>query len=224
MAAMFAGASRALLTSIVFAFETTRQPMGLLPLLAGCSAAYLVSLLRMKHTIMTERLARRGTPVRTDYAADYLDQLLVRDHAARPVVMLRGEQTLAEVRRWMAEGAGGASHQGFPVLDRTDTLIGVVTRRDLTDPKAGEEATVASVIKRPPVIIFEDNTLRQAADHMVRARVGRLPVVSRKAPRRVTGILSRSDLLEAHEDRLDEALSAQTPNLEIRVAWSRSEP
>ncbi|MEO8090384.1 MAG: chloride channel protein, partial [Gemmatimonadales bacterium] len=35
MAAMFAGASRALLTSVVFAFETTRQPMGLLPLLAG---------------------------------------------------------------------------------------------------------------------------------------------------------------------------------------------
>jgi CIC family chloride channel protein len=223
MAAMFAGASRALLASIVFAFETTRQPMSLLPLLAGCSAAYLVSLLRMKHTIMTERLARRGTPVRTEYAADYLDQLLVRDHAARTVVTLTGDQTLAEVRRWMADGAGGASHQGFPVLDQSGGLIGVVTRRDLTDPKTGEDATVASLIKRPPVIIFEDNTLRQAADHMVRARVGRLPVVSRKAPRRVVGILSRSDLLEAHEDRLDEAMSAQTPNLDIRVAWSRSE-
>ena len=43
MAAMFAGASRALLASVVFAFETTRQPMGLLPLLGGCTAAYLVS-------------------------------------------------------------------------------------------------------------------------------------------------------------------------------------
>jgi H+/Cl- antiporter ClcA len=53
MAAMFAGASRALLASVVFAFETTRQPLGLLPLLGGCSAAYLISLMRMKHTIMT---------------------------------------------------------------------------------------------------------------------------------------------------------------------------
>jgi H+/Cl- antiporter ClcA/CBS domain-containing protein len=223
MAAMFAGASRALLASIVFAFETTRQPMGLLPLLAGCSAAYLVSLLRMKHTIMTERLARRGTPVRTEYAADYLDQLLVRDHAAANVVTLRGEQTLREVRRWMADGAGGASHQGFPVLDQAGGLIGVVTRRDLTDPKAGDDAIVGSLIKRPPVIIFDDNTLRQAADHMVRARVGRLPVVSRKAPRQVVGILCRSDLLEAHEERLDEALSAQTPRLDIRAAWGGGE-
>src|SRR5512132_3231869 len=49
MAAMFAGASRALLTSIVFAFETTLQPLGLLPLLGGCTAAYLVSLFRMRH-------------------------------------------------------------------------------------------------------------------------------------------------------------------------------
>ena len=218
MAAMFAGASRALLASIVFAFETTRQPMSLLPLLAGCSAAYLVSLLRMKHTIMTERLARRGTPVRTEYAADYLDQLLVRDHAAGNVVTLHGHQTLAEVRRWMANGAGGASHQGFPVLDQGGGLIGVVTRRDLTDPKAPDEATVGSLIKRPPVIVFDDNTLRQAADHMVRTRVGRLPVVRRGAPRRVVGILSRSDLLEAHEDRLD-ALSAQAPKLHIRAAW-----
>jgi CBS domain-containing protein len=219
MAAMFAGASRALLASIVFAFETTRQPMGLLPLLAGCSAAYLVSLLRMKHTIMTERLARRGTPVRTEYAADYLDQLLVGDHAARNVVTLRDQQTLLEVRRWMADGAGGASHQGFPVLDQAGNLVGVVTRRDLTDPKAEAQATVASLIKRPPVIIFEDNTLRQAADHMVRARVGRLPVVTRTAPRQVVGILSRSDLLEAHEDRLDEASAAQLPQLDIRAAW-----
>src|SRR5262249_54042537 len=55
MAAMFAGASRALLASVVFAFETTRQPLGLLPLLGGCSVAWLVSAALMKHSIMTER-------------------------------------------------------------------------------------------------------------------------------------------------------------------------
>src|SRR6185503_10814427 len=44
MAAMFAGASHALLASVVFAFETTRQPVGLLPLLAGCTAAYLTAI------------------------------------------------------------------------------------------------------------------------------------------------------------------------------------
>ena len=82
MAAIFAGASRALLTSIVFAFETTRQPIGLLPLLGGCSAAFLISSLMMRYTIMTEKLARRGTFVPTDFIAASADELARRDGAA----------------------------------------------------------------------------------------------------------------------------------------------
>jgi H+/Cl- antiporter ClcA len=81
MAAIFAGSSRALLTSVVFAFETTRQPIGLLPLLGGCSAAFLISSLMMRYTIMTEKLARRGTYVPTEYIAVQPDELARRDHA-----------------------------------------------------------------------------------------------------------------------------------------------
>jgi H+/Cl- antiporter ClcA len=69
MAGTFAGASRALLASIVFAFETTRQPHGLLPLLGGCTVSYLISALLMKNTIMTEKLVRRGHHVPTEYEA-----------------------------------------------------------------------------------------------------------------------------------------------------------
>src|SRR3546814_4717726 len=58
MAAMFAGASRALLTSIVFALETTMPPNTLTPLLSGCTAAYFVSFFLIKNTIMTEKIAR----------------------------------------------------------------------------------------------------------------------------------------------------------------------
>jgi H+/Cl- antiporter ClcA len=82
MAAVFAGASRALLTSVVFAFETTRQPIGLLPLLGGCSAAFLISSLTMRYTIMTEKLARRGTHVPTEYIAATPDELRRRDERA----------------------------------------------------------------------------------------------------------------------------------------------
>ena len=75
MAAIFAGASRALLTSVVFAFETTRQPIGLLPLLGGCTAAFIISSLMMRYTIMTEKLARRGTHVPTEYIAAAPEQV-----------------------------------------------------------------------------------------------------------------------------------------------------
>ena len=201
MAAIFAGASHALLASVVFAFETTRQPLGLLPLLAGCSAAYLVSISIMRNSIMTEKLARRGTAVKTEYAVDYLDQILVRDVASRSPVTLAADSALGDVRAWLDGGAGQSTHQGFPVVDAEGTLVGVVTRRDLL----GEEDAglrVRDVVARAPVAVFETSTLRAAADHMVLEGVGRLAVVSAGEPGRLTGIITRSDILAAHAPRL----------------------
>jgi chloride channel protein, CIC family len=212
MAAIFAGATHALLTAIVFAFETTRQPVGLLPLLLGCAAAYLVSLLFNRHSLLTEKLARREGSVRTEYEVDHLSHVLVRQAASRNVVSLRANQTLAEARKWLADGdgAGGPStHQGFPVLDEDSLLIGVVTRRDLMNAGYAGDEYVAETIKRAPAVVYEDSTLRDAADHMVNEGVGRLPVVQRDNPRRVVGMVTRSDLLAAHAPRLSAAHDAK---------------
>jgi chloride channel protein, CIC family len=188
MAAMFAGASRALLASVVFAFEATRQPLGLLPLLGGCSAAYLVSSALMRHSIMTEKIARRGVRVPSEYAADHLAQVLVRDVALRPVITLPGSMSLAEAR----ELAASAGHQGFPVLGLGGELIGVLTRRDLVAPSGDPARPVAALVTRSPITVPPDASLRDAATIMARERIGRLPVL---AGGRLVGIVSRSDVV-----------------------------
>ena len=193
MAAMFAGASRALLASVVFAFETTLQPLGLLPLLGGCTAGFLVSSLLMRNTIMTEKLARRGVRVPAEYGADYLDGIAVAAACSTDVVALRADQSVEEARSLVA------THQGFPVVDEHDRLIGVVTRRDFL---AAEGGTVRALVSKPPAVVFPDSSLRDAADQMVRHNVGRLPVVLREEPSKVVGFLTRSDLLSAHAQRL----------------------
>jgi CBS domain-containing protein len=220
MAAMFTGASRALLASVVFAFETTRQPMGLLPLLGGCSAAFLISCLFMRNTIMTEKIARRGVRVPGEYAADFLDQIQAGAAAAKPVVALRTDRSLDEVRAFVASREPGSSHQGFPVVDADGLLIGVITRRDILDPEVPGSARVGTLVRRTAAVVFEDSTLREAADHMVREGVGRVPVVSREKPRKVIGILTRSDLLAAHRTRLDEIDLAEQ-HLDLRTLGRR---
>ncbi|MBV9609838.1 MAG: chloride channel protein, partial [Acidobacteria bacterium] len=216
MAAMFAGASRALLASVVFAFETTRQPLSLLPLLAGCTAAFLISSLMMRHTIMTEKIARRGARVLAEYSTDYLDQVLVRDCASRKVVALAADDTLASVRAWLSSHVEGTGHQGFPVHDHDGNLVGVLTRRDIFNTSEPDNSQLWRLIKRSPAIAYDDNSAREAADHMVREDIGRLPVVSRDNPRKVIGWLTRSDLLRAHRRRLEDSSRADR-TLQVRT-------
>jgi CIC family chloride channel protein len=77
MSSMFAGASRAYLTSITFALEATMQSHALLPLLGACTAAYLVSYFFMENTIMTEKIARRGVYTPDAYEPDILRRMTV---------------------------------------------------------------------------------------------------------------------------------------------------
>ncbi len=208
MAAIFAGASRALLTSVVFAFETTRQAHGLLPLLGGCTAAYLVSALTMRNTIMSEKIARRGVRVPTEYAADYLEQVAVGEACSRDVVSLRTSDALGDVRALINSGRAEYRHQGFPVVDDSGRVRGVVTRRVLLDPAHPGLRRIGELGLRPPVVVHEHHSLREAADHMVAEDIGRLIVVGADAPHPLLGILTRGDLLAAHGRRLKEAHQA----------------
>jgi CBS domain-containing protein len=94
------------------------------------------------------------------------------------------------------------------VIDDQGRLIGVVTRRDLLRRGLPGDALVVSLVRRPPLVVEENHSLREAADHMVEADVSRLVVVSPEDSHRMVGILTRGDLLAAHAQRLREAHSA----------------
>jgi H+/Cl- antiporter ClcA len=202
MAALFAGASRALLASVVFAFETTGQQTGLLPLLAGCTVSYVISSYFMKNTIMTEKIARRGVTVPHEYAPDFLETVPAKRYCNRPVVSILAEETVESILAKLDSGAPEFSHQGYPVTDAGGRLIGVVTRRDFAKSVPGTK--VEELIKRKPAFIFEDQTLRSAADLMTSESIGRVIVVSRTDAQSPKGIITRSDLLSAHQQRLNQ--------------------
>ena len=65
-----------------------------------------------------------------------------------------------------------------------------------------------------------DNSLREAADQMVAEDIGRLPVVGVEAPHALVGILTRSDLLAAHGQRLKETHQAGR-HIDVRAMWRR---
>ncbi len=198
MAALFAGASRAPLASVVFAFEATRQPLALLPLLGGCGAAYLLSCTLMKNSIMTEKIARRGRSIPSEYAADYLEQVLVADVGLREVHTLSARQSLDATREWLRSGGPATEHHGFPVVDEEGHVLGVLTQRDIFAWRVDSDRLEA-LLSKPLVSIRASASLRDAANLMLNEGVGRLPVIEDGELR---GIVTRSDLLEGHRHRI----------------------
>jgi predicted transcriptional regulator len=194
-----------------------------LPLLAGGITAHFLSSLLMRNSIMTEKIARRGIATPAEYAADILEQVLVRQVCSQGVISLKPADRVAEVRDWLASGADGATHQGFPVIDERGVLVGVLTRRDLIKLTEVDGVQVRDIIGRTPKYVYDDCTVRQAADHMVNHGIGRLPVVSRSAPHVVLGMITRSDILSVYRRRVADAL-AEAPTIRLRAPRFRVRP
>ncbi len=204
MAAIFAGASRALFMSVMFALETTWQMPGLLPLLVGCGTAYLVSCLAMRQTIMTEKIARRGVHVPAAYQADVFAQARVIDYASRAPISLAEGDILGNVRAWLDTEAPGSHHQGYPVVDAEGRVLGVLTRKDLHRHDADATKPVGALLRRSAVCVGAGDRMDEARRRMAALDIGRLPVLAEDGSGRLVGMITRSDLLGAYRDRLRE--------------------
>lgn len=202
MSAMFAGASRAVLTSIVFAIETTGQSNALLPLLAACIASYFISYLLMENTIMTEKIARRGVKTPTSFEPDLLEKILVKQVANENSFIISSDNTIGEVREWL-EAEKELAHNYYVIVDTDGRFKGVLSSSNLFSKHHNEEKTIDTLIKRLPVSVTETDSLRNAVDKMAKENVDVLPVVSGNT-NKLIGILSYKDILSAYQFRFDE--------------------
>lgn len=202
MAAIFAGSSRALFMSVIFALETTWQVAGLLPLLIGCGTAFLVSSLLMRQTIMTEKISRRGLHVPHSYQADPLTQARVSDYASLKPVTLLATQSVAEVRAWLDTHAPGSYHQGYAVVDANGAALGVITRKSLYGADIDATQQLGSLVRDPAVCVNMETTLAEAILKLSAHDIGRLPVIASDGSGRVVGMLTRSDILALWRERL----------------------
>jgi H+/Cl- antiporter ClcA len=206
LGAILAGTMRCPLTGIVFALELSQRVDALLPLLVACASAYALTVLLMPRSILTEKVSRRGHHLSREYGIDPLESLLVAQVATSPAVTVPATLPLGELEARFFDMRSGRPHQGYPVVDARHRLVGVVTRSELLDlppPEELDRIPIASLLGRDPVVAFDDETCRAAADRMATEGVGRLPVVRRDAPHEVIGIVTRSDLLKARTRHLE---------------------
>lgn len=197
MAGIMSGAMRAPITGALFAAELTGHFDALPLTVTAAACAYAVSVLLMRRSILTEKIARRGRHILQEYSVDPLDlvqaaQLMTRDPATLP-----GTMTIATAATFFADGA---DHRSYPVVDDDNALLGLVSRTDALRWQVGEhpaDTSLAETLSDASLLVaYPATPIGVVADLMVDSGVGRIPIVE-PGSRRVVGILSRQDLLKA---------------------------
>lgn len=205
MSAMFAGASRAYLTSITFALEATMQSHALLPLLGACTASYIVSFFLMENTIMTEKIARRGVVTPDSYEPDVLQKINVSQVMSKENIKLNAGMSIRQVKEWLA--VNPVKDSWLAVFNDKSEFQGTVKVSDIYSAKYDDGFKVAGLSKKNNGAIKVGDSLRSAVELMAQQDVDALPVF---AGNKVVGVLSYRDIISSYKQQFDENETAIT--------------
>lgn len=220
MAAIMGGTMRSPLTSIVFALELTHNMDALLPLVVGGTLAHTTTVLLLRRSILTEKVARRGYHVMREYIVDPFETMRVSEVMASPVETLPADMPVKEAVRFFHDAALEQRHKSYPVVDADYHPIGIVARSEAlrwTMEQGTAEHTLGDMVASGHLVTgYDDELIGQLADRMIDADVGRVPIL-RRDDGKLIGLVARRDLLRvrAHltrSEREREALLRFGPN------------
>jgi len=208
MAAMMGGTMRSPLTAMVFTLELTHDLNVLPGLMVGCIAAHAVTVLMLRRSILTEKIARRGFHVTREYGIDPLAALRVEEVMDRNAPVISADLKVSKLSDLIARHDPSVSkRQGTLIVDENKRLVGIITRGDVVralDNATNGEMTVLEAGSQNLIVAYPDEILHDAVTKMVRNDIGRLPVVSRNNPHNVLGYLGRAAVMTARLRRVEE--------------------
>jgi chloride channel protein, CIC family len=220
MAGIMSGVMRAPMTGALFAAELTNHLSALPETISAGAAAYAVSVLIMKRSILTEKIARRGRHILREYTVDALEFLQAGQVMTPDPATLPGSMNLAEAVEFFREEA---QHRSYPVVDERDRLLGLVSRTDALrwqqEGKLRLEGPLAEALSDASTLVaYPETPCGEVADMMVESGTGRVPIVDPQS-RKVVGLLSRQDLLKVRttQKRSEMVRSTQTSRKLRRV-------
>jgi H+/Cl- antiporter ClcA len=201
LAGVLGGVMRSPFTGIIFSVELTHQFAALLPLIIGATTAYGVSVLVLKRSVLTEKIARRGYHLSREYDVDPLEILFVSEVMSQDPVVFKEDLPVDQANAALASPENDYSawrQRLYPVVDGQDRLLGVVKRGDLfAESMNGDpSAELKKILLTEPVVTHGDMTLRHVAGEMALHGIDTMPVVDREDGHKVLGIVSLPQLLE----------------------------
>jgi len=204
MAAMMGGTMRSPLTATLFAMELTGDYQAGLPLLVACLVAHATTVLLLKRSILTEKIARRGLHITREYQTDPFDQAWVKEVMVREVDVVPADWTAGETVDFFLT-PGAPHHKSYPVADDGGRVLGMVSRADIlawtrSGSDIDRQAPVGSLVSGADLVTGQaDELVGSLADRMARSGAGRVPILDGDG--KLAGLVARKDLLLARARR-----------------------
>ena len=166
-------------------------------LLAACIAAYAVTVLLLKRSILTEKIARRGHHILREYIVDPFELTRVGDVMVARVDTLPAAMPVDDAVAFFTDESG-PRHKSYPVVDEAGRPVGMVARADVLRWMVSgwpRGTSLADAVSGGPLVLgHPDEMVGRVADRMAEADIGRVPV-TRREDGVLVGILARKDLL-----------------------------
>lgn len=204
MASVLAGVLGAPLTATAFALELTHDINALVPMLLATGVTYGFSILTQRRSIMTEKIARRGLHIYREYSVDPLERMSVAELMTRTVEVVAAAESVTTVLQ--THFGPGQKHRAYPVVTEQGAVIGMVDRAMIAKAMRsdGNQPIAALFMTDTPAFALASETCRAVAGRMAMQSLERLPVVADPQSRRLSGIISRSDLVQSGQGVFEE--------------------
>jgi H+/Cl- antiporter ClcA len=207
MGAILGGTMRSPFTGVVFMIELTHDVNMLLPLLVAVTLAHGCTVLALRRSILTEKVARRGFHLSREYAVDPLEILFAREVMRPNIVALTPTVSVDLLRAALKVDPKKGPQRLFPVVDETQRVVGVVTRVDLQRiVEASPDNCITEfpgIVRSTPTTAYPDEPLRVVVHRMAHTGLTRFPVVARTPGRELLGLIALDDLLRARSLNLE---------------------
>ena len=207
MGAILGGTMRSPFTGVIFSLELTHDVNMLLPLLVAVTTAHGVTVLVLKRSILTEKVARRGYHLTREYAIDPLEILFAREVMDTGMAAIPVGASLAAIRATLHVDPAVGPQQLFPVIDGHRRLQGVVTRFTLEQLANHHHPSgvvhLDTIQHCTPAVAYPDEPLRLVVQRMAETGLTTFPVIERDPAGLLVGIISLDDLLKARALNLE---------------------
>lgn len=196
MGAVFAGIVRAPITSIVIIFEMTNNYSIILPLMAANITSYALARHLSPMPIYDALLMQDG--IHLPHPSGHpLRQVRTSAAMTREVVTLQASSTVDEARARLAQI--DRTHRAYPLLDEGGRFVGMLDAAEIGRAQNANELgrKLAELARRPAVHAHPDHALDAVLVKLGRLQAKELPVVTRKDPGKLVGVISVNDIAES---------------------------